>query len=164
MLPAFVRVVFRLSTACAAVAAVMLLIAALVITWSIAYRAMGGSTYWELEFSVYMMVGSLFLASPYCLATQGHVGVDLLSHYLPRSAARPLAVIVGLVGLAVCVYLTYAGAELTLHALARGERTESAWAPLKWPLFLAMPVGLGLTALQYFADLLRETLTDAEVR
>jgi TRAP-type C4-dicarboxylate transport system permease small subunit len=164
MLPAFVRAVFRLSTACAAVAAVMLLLAALVITWSIVYRAMGASTYWEIEFSVYMMVASLFLASPYCLATQGHVGVDLLSHYLPRSAARPLAIIVGLIGLAVCIYLTYAGAELTLHAYARGERTESAWAPLKWPLFLAMPVGLGLTALQYVADLLRETMTDAEAR
>ncbi len=161
MLPAFVRAVYRLSTACAVVAAVMLLLAALVITWSIVYRAMGASTYWEIEFSVYMMVASLFLASPYCLATQGHVGVDLLSHYLPASAARSLAIVVALVGLAVCLYLTYAGAELTLHAFARGERTESTWAPLKWPLFLAMPVGLGLTALQYVADLLRETMSDA---
>ena len=66
----------------------MLLIAALVITWSIVYRAMGASTYWEIEFSVYMMVASLFLASPYCLATRGHVGVDLLSHYLPPRFAR----------------------------------------------------------------------------
>ena len=158
MLPAFVRAVFRLSTACAALAALMLLAAALVITWSVFYRAMGASTYWEIEFSVYMMVASLFLASPYCLATQGHVGVDLLSHYLPKRLARPLAIVVGLLGLAVCLYLAYAGAELTLHAFARGERTESAWAPLKWPLFLAMPVGLGLTALQYVADLLRETV------
>ena len=162
MLPAFVRGVFRLSTACAAVAALMLLLAALVITWSIFYRAMGASTYWEIEFSVYMMVASLFLASPYCLATQGHVGVDLLSHYLPRSMSRPLAIVIGLVGLAVCLYLAWAGAEMTLHAFARGERTESTWAPLKWPLFLAMPVGLGLTALQYVADLLRETMTGAE--
>jgi TRAP-type C4-dicarboxylate transport system permease small subunit len=162
MLPAFVRAVFRLSTACAAIAAVMLLAAALVITWSIVYRALGNSTWWEIEFSVYMMVASLFLASPYCLATQGHVGVDLLSHYLPRHWARPLAIAVGLVGLAVCVYLAWAGAELTLHAYARGERTESTWAPPKWPLFLSMPVGLGLTALQYVADLLRESFAAGE--
>jgi len=162
MLPAFVRAAFRLSTACAVVAALMLLAAALVITWSIVYRAMGASTYWEIEFSVYMMVASLFLASPYCLATQGHVGVDLLSHFLPRRLARPVAIVVGLVGLAVCIYLAYAGADMTLHAFARGERTESAWAPPKWPLFLAMPVGLGLTALQYVADLLREVLTEAD--
>ena len=164
MLPAFVRAVFRLNTACAVIAALMLLAAALVITWSIIYRAMGASTYWELEFSVYMMVGSLFLASPYCLSTRGHVGVDLLSHYLPERLARPAAFAVALVGLAVCAYLTYAGAELTLHAFAIGERTESAWAPPKWPLFLTMPVGLGLTALQYVAELLRDTMNVAGER
>jgi TRAP-type C4-dicarboxylate transport system permease small subunit len=158
MLPAFVRAVYRLSTACAVVAALMLLIAALVITWSIFYRAMGASTYWEIEFSVFMMVGSLFLASPYCLATRGHVGVDLLSHYLPTRFARPVGIAVAVVGLAVCVYLAWAGAEMTLHAFARDETTESAWAAPKWPLYLAMPVGLGLTALQYFAELLRDTL------
>ncbi len=126
------------------------------------YRALGNSTWWEIEFSVYMMVASLFLASPYCLATHGHVGVDLLSHYLPRRFNRPLAIAVGLIGLAVCVYLAWAGAELTLHAYVRGERTESTWAPPKWPLYLAMPVGLGLTALQYVADLLRETLATGD--
>ena len=164
MLPAFVRAVYRLSTACAVVAAVMLLIAALVITWSIFYRAMGASTYWEIEFSVFMMVGSLFLASPYCLATRGHVGVDLLSHYLPTRYARPMAMAVAVVGLAVCVYLAWAGAEMTLHAFERGETTESSWAPPKWPLFLSMPVGLGLTALQYVAELLRDTLDAAGKR
>ena len=164
MIPAFVRAVYRLSVACAALAALMLLIAALVITWSIVYRAMGNSTYWEVEFSVYMMVGSLFLASPYCLATDGHVGVDLLSHYLPPRFKHTTAIIVALLGLAVCVYLTVAGAQMTLHALAIGEHTESSWAPAKWPLYLAMPVGLGLTALQYLANLLRDTLSPAGER
>lgn len=164
MLPAFVRAVYRLSTACAVVAALMLLVAALVITWSIVYRALGGSTYWEIEFSVYMMVASLFLASPYCLATNGHVGVDLLTHYLPPRLARPVAIAIAVVGLAVCVYLAWAGADMTLHALAKGERTESAWAAPKWPLFLTMPVGLGLTALQYVAELLRDVLGTAGER
>lgn len=161
MLPAFVRAVFRLSVACAAVAAVMLALAAIVITWSVIYRAMGASTYWEIEFAVYMMVAAIFLASPYCLATRGHVGVDLLSHYLPQRAARTMGIAIGLVGLAMCIYLAYIGAELTLDAFDRGDRTESSWAPLKWPLFLTMPVGLGLTALQYIADLVRETTSDA---
>ena len=164
MLPAFVRAVYRLSTACAVIAAVMLFLASVVITWSIVYRAMGATTYWELEFSVYMMVASLFLASPYCLATQGHVGVDLLSHYLPRRLARRIAILVALVGLAVCIYLAWAGAQMTLHAFAIGEHTESTWAPLKWPLYLTMPVGLGLTALQYVAELLRETVALADRR
>jgi hypothetical protein len=30
------------------------------------------------------------------------------------------------------------------------------WNPPKWPLFLSMPLGLGLTALQYVAELFRK--------
>jgi TRAP-type C4-dicarboxylate transport system permease small subunit len=152
---AFVRGVDRLSIVCAAVAAVMLAIAAVVITWSVIYRAAGASTFWEIEFSVYMMVASLFLASPYTLATNGHVSVDLLSHYLSPRAARALGVGVAVVGLLVCLYLAIVGGHLTFESFARNEHTESAWAPVKWPLFLTMPVGLGLTVLQYVADLLR---------
>lgn len=154
-MPAFVRWVDRVSVACAAVAAVMLGIAAIVITWSVIYRALGASTYWELEFAVYLMVTSLFLASPYTLATKGHVGVDLIAHYLPPRAARVLGFVVAIVGLVVCLYLAIAGGYLTVESFARGERTESSWAPPRWPLFLAMPVGIGLTALQYVAELLR---------
>lgn len=159
---AFVRQVDRLSTFCAALAAVMLGIAALVITWSVLYRTLGASTYWEIEFSVYMMVGSLFLASPYTLRTRGHVGVDLLSHYLSPRAARALELAVMIVGLGVCLYLAIAGGHLTLESIAKGERTESSWAPPKWPLFLALPVGLGLTALQYVAEMARLRLARAE--
>lgn len=164
MLPAFVRAVYGLSIACAAIAAVMLFVAALVITWSVFYRASGGSTYWELELSVFLMVASLFLASPYCLATRGHVGVDLLTHYLPARHGRAVGIIVALVGLAVCLYLAWAGIRLTMHSFAIGERTESAWAPAKWPLFFSMALGLGLTALQYVADLVREALKPAGER
>jgi len=160
-LRAFVRIMDRLSTACAVVAALLLAASVVVITWMVIYRAMGNSTYWEIEFAVFMMVAAMFLGSPYCLKSHGHVGVDLLSHYLPRPAAKGVAIVVGVIGLAVCVYLAYVGAELALDAFERGDRTESAWAPLKWPLFLTMPVGLGLTALQYVADLLRESMLEA---
>jgi len=152
---AFVRTVDRLSDLLAVVAAVLLVAASIVITYSVVYRALGNSTYWEIEFSVYMMVASLFLASPYTLKTRGHVGVDLLSHYLPQRSRRTLATIVAVVGLLVCAYLAFLGGELTWESLLRGERTESTWAPLKWPLFLMMPLGLGLTALQYLAEILR---------
>ena len=151
----FVRGVDRLSSACAVLAAAMLAIAALVICWNVLYRAMGASTYWEIEFSVYMMVAALFLGSPYCLRTDGHVAVDLLAHFAPRRFARRLAIGVAIVGMGVCVFLAVMGGILTVESFARGERTESTWAPYKWPLFLCMPVGLGLTALQYLAEILR---------
>lgn len=149
---AFLHWMNRLSVACAVAAAVMFAVAACVITWSVIYRTLGASTYWEIEFAVYMMVASIFLASPYTLATDGHVGVDLISQLLPPRVARVLAGVVAAVGLVVCIYLAVAGGLLTVESLAKGERTESAWAPYKWPLYLTMPIGLGLTALQYIAQ------------
>jgi TRAP-type C4-dicarboxylate transport system permease small subunit len=154
----FVTLLDRVSVACAAIAAVLLGAAALVITWNVIYRASGASTYWEIEFAVFMMVASLFLGSPYCLKTNGHVAVDLLSHYLPPSAGRGLGVATAVIGLGVCAYLANAGAELTIDSFNKGETTESTWAPFKWPLFLTMPIGLGLTALQYIAELARKAL------
>ena len=159
---AFVRWMDRLSIACAVAASVLLACAVVVITWMVFYRAMGNSTYWEIEFAVFAMVAGIFLASPYTLMTRGHVSVDLLPHYLPPRMARKLTVITMLTGLAVCAYLAFVGAELTLHSWRIGETTESAWAPPKWVLFVAMPVGLGLTALQYLAELARVRLHGAK--
>ena len=155
MQPLFVRAMDRLAVACAAVAALLIVVAVTVITWMVFYRAMGNSTYWEIELSIYLMVAALFLGSPYCLMTGGHVGVDLLSHYLAPPMRRRLAVVVALIGLAVCIFLAVVGAEITLEAFIKGERTESTWRPYKWPLLLTMPVGMALTALQYVAELLR---------
>lgn len=152
---AFVHTMDRLAIVCAAIAALLILASVAVITWMVVYRAMGNSTYWEIEFAVFMMVGALFLGSPYCLKTHGHVGVDLLSHYLPQRARKALAVVVGVVGFLVCAYLAYAGGVLTLEAFEKAERTQSTWAPFKWPLYLTMPVGMLLTALQYVAGFAR---------
>ena len=60
-----------------------------------------------------------------------------------------------MVGLIVCGYLAIAGGILTVESFIKDEHTESTWAPAKWPLFLAMPVGLALTALQYVAEIAR---------
>jgi TRAP-type C4-dicarboxylate transport system permease small subunit len=152
----FVRLMDATAVTCAVAASAMLLAAVLIVTWMVAYRAAGHSTYWELESAVYLMVAAVFLGSPYCLKTRGHVAVDLLGHYLPPRFTRSVDVAVAVIGLAVCAYLAYAGGQLAWSAFHEGERTGSLWNPPRWPLFLTMPVGLGLTALQYVAELLRK--------
>ena len=152
----FVRVMDRISVACAVFAAVLLFSAVLIVCWMVIYRAMGNSAWWEIEVAVYIMVGSVFLASPYTLKTNGHVGVDILGHYLPHSAARIVGIVTGVLSLLVCVYLGYKGLVLTLESIHKSETTGSLLNAPKWPLFITMPVGLGLTALQYIAELFRD--------
>ncbi|HEX4943717.1 MAG TPA: TRAP transporter small permease subunit [Usitatibacteraceae bacterium] len=151
----FVRFVDRLSDACAVAAAFMLVAAMLIVCWMVVYRALGNSTYWEIELATYLIVATVLVGSPYCLKTRGHIGVDLVSEWLSPRGRRILARILAALGLAVCLYLTWKGLELTVEAWQKGEHSGSTWNPLRWPFFAMMPLGLGLTALQYVADFLR---------
>lgn len=152
----FVRAVDGLSLACAVLAAAFLAAAMLIVVWMVIWRATGHSTYWEIELATYLIVGTVLIGSPYCLMTHGHIGVDLLSHLLPPRPQRVLARTLAVLGLAVCLYLGWEGLGLTLEALHKGERSGSSWNPLRWPFFALMPIGLGLTALQYVAEMLRQ--------
>ncbi len=147
----FRRIVSRLSDACAVLAGVLLVLAILVIVYMIIRRFTGFSTDWELEFAVFMMVSSLFLGSPYCLKTDGHVAVGLLETALSPESSAWLKFGSQLIGLAVVLFLAYMGFEKTVESFLQGEVTESSWGPPKWPLFATMPIGFGLTVLQYIA-------------
>ena len=152
----FVRAVDAGSTALAVVAAACLAAAMLIVVWMVAWRATGHSTYWEIELATYLIVASVLIGSPYCLKTKGHIGVDLLSHFLSPAKGRALERILAVLGFAVCLYLAWEGLDLTLHALRSGETSGTSWDPPRWPFFALMPIGLGLTAVQYVAEMLRD--------
>jgi TRAP-type C4-dicarboxylate transport system permease small subunit len=149
----FVDAVNRLSLACAVLAAVFLSIAILIICYMVLIRSLGSPTHWEVEVSIYLTVAATFLASPYTLHTGGHVAVDLWTSFLPKGAARAVHVVLALVGMAVCLYLAWVGLRLAIEAFASDERSISMFRPPTWPLYAMLPLGTGLTALQYVADL-----------
>jgi TRAP-type C4-dicarboxylate transport system permease small subunit len=152
----FVRAVDALSGMLAVAAAGCLAAAMLIVVWMVIWRATGHSTYWEIELATYLIVACVLVGSPYCLRTRGHIGVDLLSHLLAPPKRRALERTLAVLGLAVCLYLAWEGLDLTIHALRSGETSGSSWDPPRWPFFALMPLGLGLTAVQYVAELLRE--------
>jgi TRAP-type C4-dicarboxylate transport system permease small subunit len=151
----FVRAVDRLAVGCAVFAAACLVLAMLIVVWMVIWRATGHSTYWEIELATYLIVATVLIGSPYTLMTQGHIGVDLLGHYMNPGARRTLTRLLAVLGFMVCLYLAWRGLELTAEALQKNETSGSAWNPPRWPFYALMPVGLGLTALQYLAEMLR---------
>ena len=151
----FIRLIDRLADILAIVAGAMVFLAVLIVTYMVVVRLNGQSNYWELEASIYLSIGAIFLASPYCLRTGGHVGVDMLPALMAPGLRRVWRLTLKLIGLAVCLYLAWVGAEYTLEAYHSGERGHSLWKPLVWPLNAAVPVGMALTALQYIAEIFR---------
>jgi len=145
----FGRLVDTAGTVMAGGAALCLLGAILAVSWMVFWRAIGGVNSWELETSIYLAVAAVFLASPFTLRTNGHIGMELLDATLSDGARRRLALVGNLLGFVVCAYLAYVGLELTLRAYASGEKVLGVWTPYLWPKYATMPLGLGVTALQY---------------
>ena len=136
----FIRFSDRLALICAVAAAILIALAVLIVTWMIAWRGAGNSAFWEIEASV------------------------LLEALLPDAFTRPLRIFALLIVAAVSAYLVWEGGKMAFMAMHEGERTPSLWAPLKWPIYAAMPIGMGLTLLQAIAEIARIRLTPPDAR
>lgn len=158
----YVEWMSRVCDLMAVVAAALLIGATVIICWMVLYRTLGHSTSWELELAIFLMVCSLFLASPYTLKTKGHVGVDLLSALLPAPQARLLVGFTLVVGLLATLFLGALGLEFAIDSFLKGDRTESVWAPYKWPLYATMPLGFFMTAAQYVAEMAKHLHPELE--
>jgi TRAP-type C4-dicarboxylate transport system permease small subunit len=158
----FARAVRLVSDACAVVASVLLALSVVIVCYMVMRRILGHSSYWEVEASIYLAVAATFLASPYTLRTHGYAAVYYVPKVLPARAAQPWLTGVRVLGLLVCLYLAWEGWRLTHEALLADERSISMWRPPRWPLYAMMPIGMGLTALQYVAEILVPTPMTAE--
>ena len=151
----FIESVRLLSRVGGIVAAVLLFAAVLAVCHLVFVRyALGESAIWQHEFVTFSLIGATFVGSPYVLLTHGHVNVDLLALYLGRRARLALALLASGISLAFCAVIAWTGYEWWLEAWQAGWHAETVWAPPLWIPYLAMPIGIGLLALQYVADIL----------
>jgi TRAP-type C4-dicarboxylate transport system permease small subunit len=151
----FIGAVAWLSWLGGVVAVVLLLAAVLVICEMVLVRyVLKGSAIWQHEFVTFSLIGATFIGAPYVLLTRGHVYVDLVPHYLGGRARFVLAVVAGLITLAFCAMLAGYGLAFWYQAWANDWHAETVWRPPLWVPYVAVPLGMGLLALQSLAGLL----------
>lgn len=151
----FLESVRSLSRLCGVVAAALLIAAVLAVCHLVFVRyVLGASAIWQHEFVTFSLIGATFFGGPYLLLNHGHVNVDLLPMYLGRRGRLALAVLASVVSLAFCAVIAWTGFVWWAEAWSNGWRAETVWAPPLWIPYLAMPIGVGLMALQYVADIL----------
>jgi len=151
----FIRSVRGLSIFFGFVAAAALIAACLVVCDMVVERYfLRASTVWQTEFVMYCIVGATFVGSPYVLLTKGHVNVDLLPMYLGPKARFVLAMFVAAASLLFCIVLAWQSGEFWYRAWSGGWRTDTVWSLPLWIPHITLPVGAGLLALQYVADML----------
>ena len=150
----FLRFVAALSTLAGWCSAGMIVTAVFITCQMIFIRfVLNGSTVWQTEAVIYLVVAATLIGLPYVQRLRGHVNVDLIPLALPMGARRILAyVTLSLSILIVGVMLVY-GYEYWHFAWERGWRSDTVWGVRLWIPYLSIPVGFGLLMLQLIADL-----------
>ena len=138
-----------------AVAVALLLAAVLVICQMVFVRyVLQGSAIWQHEFATFSLIGATFLGAPYVLLTHGHVNVDLVPLHLGRRARFALAVLAASITFVFCAVLAGYGFAFWYEAWINDWHAQTVWRPpLSIPYF-AVPLGMGLLALQCLAQML----------
>lgn len=152
----YLRIVAAGSRWLGVLAAALLLVACLVVFWTVVVRyVFSASTVWQNEFVKYAIVAATLLGSPYVLMIGGHVGVDLFEERFNRQQRIIQRALAGAIGIVFCLVLAFGASRYFLEAWLNGWVTESVWAPPLWAVLAPFPIGILWLCLQYVAELYR---------
>lgn len=157
----FLAVADGISATLGYLAQVMVLILIASMLYEVVARyAFGAPTLWAFDIA-YMSTGVLFvLGAAQVLRDDAHVRIDFLSAKMPRRVRGTIDGIAFLFVLCpVFARLAWVGGERTLRAFTTGEVEHvSPWAPLMWPFYSALTIGLAALTLQLAAEGIRAFL------
>lgn len=150
------RAFSRLNLICAIVATALLFMIAFIICFEVMGRALGGSSrLWVIEVSEYALLFITFLGAPYLLEKNMHVLLDLLYDSLSGRPRLALQIFNAGVGFAICVVLTVVGISVVVEQFQVGVRQVTVMRPLSWWITAALPIGMGLMAVQFLDQMVR---------
>lgn len=141
----------------------MVLTAILIVVMSyemVVRRGFDSPTLWAFDIS-YMLSGVIFVAAaPYALLYNEHVRIDFLSTRLPLRAQHGANLLFYAALFLPAIYiLSTTAVENAWRAFVTGEvERVSPWAPLIWPYYSALAVGLVALVLQTIAEMIRHAM------
>ena len=152
---AYIKAVAFLSRVAGVAAALLIGIAVFVICDMVIERfILNRTTIWQIDVVTYSIVAATFVGSAYVLMTRGHVNVEILPLHLGPRARFYLALASTLLAMSFCIVLFILCTQYWYEAWSKGWHSDTVWRARLWIPYLAMPVGLGLLVLQYFAELI----------
>ena len=98
---------------------------------------------------------AIFLSIAYTQREGGHINVDVLSRHFSKGAQSVMQLIAPLFGVVCFVWATYANWIFAYESYLTNEQEWGAITYPIWPVKMAMCAGLGLLAIQFFADFLK---------
>ena len=141
-------------------AGLMLMVILFVVVYEVAMRKFfNAPTMWSIELVTIIMVWFGFLTLGMCQKQGRHVHVDLIiSRFSPRTSIlwRFIPLTLALFFVVLLVHTSWAD---FWDSYKLGETTATIWAPVIWPMKLALPVGGLILGFQILADMLENFRT-----
>ena len=143
------RLLGYLNRAIVVLSAVALVVASCVLTYSVLLRYFSPEpTDWQDEFSVFLIVGAVFMSAAAVQARRGHVAIEAVSAMLSPHANRIRLFFVDIATLIFCAYFSWKSWTLLHEAIVEGYRTGSTWQPPLWIPYSLMTCGMVLLSIQ----------------
>ncbi|WP_338550902.1 TRAP transporter small permease [Roseovarius phycicola] len=150
----FLRSVAAVSTLAGWCSAAMIVAAVMITCQMIFVRfVLNGSTVWQTEAVIYLVIAATLIGLPYVQRLRGHVNVDLIPLALPPKARFGLAMVTLSLSILIVGVMLFYGYDYWHFAWERGWKSDTVWGVRLWIPYLALPVGFGLLLLQLIADL-----------
>ncbi len=150
----FLRTVAAISTLAGWCSAAMIVIAVFITCQMIFIRfVLNGSTIWQTEAVIYLVVAATLIGLPYVQRLRGHVNVDLVPLALPMRVRKLLAYVTLSVSILIVGIMLFYGYEYWHFAWDRNWKSDTVWGVRLWIPYLSIPIGFGLLTLQLIADL-----------
>jgi TRAP-type mannitol/chloroaromatic compound transport system permease small subunit len=109
-----------------------------------------------LEVQWYLFAGAFLLAAGYTLLNGEHVKIDVISGRFSKRTQIWIDVFGFVFFLApVCIAILYYGIPFFLQGYRSGEMSSNAGGLIRWPVYLLIPVGFTLLALQGISELIK---------
>lgn len=135
-------------------AAALLTVMTVVIALAVYFRyVLNDSLLWAEELTRYSAVWLVFIGTGVAHRWGQHVRIGLLLEKFPRRAGYAGEFVVELIVLAIFGIIAWFGWEITEANFERYQTSPAMGIPIAW-VYLAIPVGLGLAALQSLERLL----------
>ena len=150
----FLKAVAALSTLAGWCSAGMIVAAVAITCQMIVIRfVLNGSTIWQTEAVIYLVIAATLIGLPYVQRLRGHVNVDLIPISLPPRGRLIMAILTSVLSIAIVSVMLWYGYDYWHFAWERGWRSDTVWGVRLWIPYLALPIGFGLLLLQLIADL-----------
>ena len=109
-----------------------------------------------LEVQWYLFAWSFLIAAGFTLLKREHVRIDVLNSHLPRKVRLAIEIL-GLIFFLtpLCIMVLYYTVPLTIQMFESGEMSNNPGGLIRWPVWLALPVGFTLLLLQGWSELIK---------